>query len=134
MRPPPHGPPHVESRTELGYTVSASGTSSASPQGFVAEELSPIQSPDAHDSCERSGLAYPCNKVPWSQGAKPNFQVLDATQIEVKRFCCHISNGSERCQPSKMVYSSAAGIWVRFTKPPVISVAWDRRQARFPGG
>src|SRR5215217_3959385 len=59
MRPLPHGPPHVESRTELGYTVSASGTSSASPQGFVAEELSPIQSPDAHDSCERSGLSLP---------------------------------------------------------------------------
>ena len=39
-----------------GYTLSASGTSSASPQGFVAEELSPIQSPDAPTQREISGL------------------------------------------------------------------------------
>jgi hypothetical protein len=35
----------VESRADPGYTLSASGNSSASPQGFVTEELSPIQGP-----------------------------------------------------------------------------------------
>ncbi|WP_288037313.1 hypothetical protein, partial [Acidiphilium sp.] len=48
--------PGVEIQTAPGYSLSASGTSSASPQGFVAEELSPIQSPDAPTFCEISGL------------------------------------------------------------------------------
>ena len=34
------------------HTLSASGNFSASPQGFVAEELSPIESPDAPTLCE----------------------------------------------------------------------------------
>src|SRR5215207_3954743 len=40
----------------LRYTVSASGSSSAARQGFVAEELSLIQSPDAPTRYEKSGL------------------------------------------------------------------------------
>jgi hypothetical protein len=37
----------VQIQTVPGYTLSASGSSSALPKIFVAEELSPIQSPDA---------------------------------------------------------------------------------------
>jgi hypothetical protein len=40
-----------------GYTLSAPGNSSASTKGFVAEELSPIQSPGAATQFENSGLA-----------------------------------------------------------------------------
>jgi hypothetical protein len=40
-----------------GYTLSALGNSSASAKAFVAEELSPIQSPSAATQCEISGLA-----------------------------------------------------------------------------
>jgi uncharacterized protein YoaH (UPF0181 family) len=41
---------------EKADTLSASGTSSASAEAFVAEELSLIQSPDAPISREISGL------------------------------------------------------------------------------
>jgi hypothetical protein len=46
----------VQTRTASRYTPSASGTSPASPQGFVTEELSPILDPDAPAACEISGL------------------------------------------------------------------------------
>ena len=46
----------VQTRTALGYTPSASGASAASPQGFVAEELAPIQSPDAPTARNKSRL------------------------------------------------------------------------------
>jgi hypothetical protein len=48
----------VQIQIAPGYTLSASGNSSASPQGFVTEELSPIQSPDAPTRCEICGLAH----------------------------------------------------------------------------
>jgi hypothetical protein len=53
----PRGPRQVQTRTAPGYTPPASGASSALGQVFVAEEPSPIQSPDAPTACEISGLA-----------------------------------------------------------------------------
>jgi uncharacterized protein YoaH (UPF0181 family) len=47
----------VQIQTASRYTLSASGSSSASAKAFVAEELSPIQSPDAANQFEKCGLA-----------------------------------------------------------------------------
>jgi uncharacterized protein YoaH (UPF0181 family) len=46
----------VQIQTASRYTLSASGSSSASAKAFVAEELSPIQSPDAANQFEKCGL------------------------------------------------------------------------------
>jgi hypothetical protein len=46
----------MQIQTVSGYTLSAPGNSSASPKGFVAEELSPIQSSGAAILCEKCGL------------------------------------------------------------------------------
>jgi len=46
-----------------GYTLSAPGNSSASTKDFVAEELSPIQSPGAATQFENSGLNATCRLI-----------------------------------------------------------------------
>src|SRR3954471_9925127 len=63
MRQPPAAPPRVQIRTGPRYTLSASGNSSSSPETFVAEEPSPIPSPDALTRFEKCGLAQALRKI-----------------------------------------------------------------------
>src|SRR5690349_408575 len=73
----PGGLQQVQTQTGAADTVSASGTSSAARSGFVAEELSLNQSPDAPNSWERGGssASRPVNGHPRhdAAGGKPRY-------------------------------------------------------------
>src|ERR1700744_2539638 len=56
MPPQPRGSQQVQIQIATGYTLSASGNSSASAKVLLAKELSSIQSPDAPAECEICGL------------------------------------------------------------------------------
>jgi hypothetical protein len=58
------------------YTLSASGNSSASPEGFVAEELSPIRSPDAPVMREICGLAEKFQHLMAARAANEHFSPI----------------------------------------------------------
>ncbi|HEY9219749.1 MAG TPA: SCO family protein [Phenylobacterium sp.] len=61
----------MQIQTDRGYTLSASGTPLRRRKGFVAEELSPIQNPDAPTLCEKCGLAAFDPRIIGLSGTEP---------------------------------------------------------------
>ena len=55
IEPPPRGSAQVQIQTASGYTLSASGNTSASAKVLLAKELSPIRNPDAPTQREICG-------------------------------------------------------------------------------
>ena len=66
--PPRRDPQQVQIQTASGYTLSASGNTSASEKILITKELCRFGTPDAPTQCEICGLGVSVATMPWSVG------------------------------------------------------------------